>query len=315
MSKLKIAVLAGGRSAEKEISKRSGLNIHKALLNSGFHAEIIDPGSISWNINSLKEFDVVYPILHGTYGEDGTIQGILEYLGVPYVGSNVKASAVTMDKNITKDIFNAISINCPKGILLKKDCPDNLKKLSTIGYPVFIKPVSEGSSVGSFILHNEQEAQELLKDNLNKFDQMLAEQLITGSEMTMGIFQQKKSLHILPILELRPKAEFYNFETKYTAGMTEFILPAQIETHTLSQIHQDAVKIFEYFGLNDCARIDFFLTATGPCYLEINTAPGMTETSDIPAMLKHENISIEEFVSMMIENALERNNEQFSPKI
>ncbi|MGL4561126.1 MAG: D-alanine--D-alanine ligase family protein [Brevinema sp.] len=306
MSK-KIAILAGGVSGEKNISKRSGANLEKALTNAGFSVTTIDPADFCFPIHELKKFDVVYPILHGSKGEDGVIQGVLEYLEVPYIGCNVLTSAMTMDKNITKKIFRSIDIPCPNGFaVLNHSMEEILEKIDSIGYPVFIKPVSEGSSIGTLILHNKKEALTLLPDHLEKFPDSLIETLISGREMTIGVIQQKEEFVMLPILELKPNAEFYNFETKYTAGMTEFILPAVMDTIMLDRIHHDVKTIIKEFELRDCFRIDFILTPEKPIYLEINTAPGMTATSDIPAMLHAANISIEEFVQHMVSNALER---------
>lgn len=305
MSK-KIAVLAGGISAEKEISKRSGQNVYEALKNAGFIVEIFDPSDKSFSFEQLTSFDVIYPIMHGKQGEDGIIQGILEFKNIPYVGSNVLTSAITMDKQVTKSLFQSIGILCPNGFETTQHIDEIYNKIETIGFPVFIKPVSEGSSVGTLILHSKEEMLSLLPDHLKLFPNSLVEKFISGREMTIGAFHSKGKLHILPVLELKPKAEFYNFETKYTAGMTEFILPAPIDDEILNKIHKDIAKITEYFKLRDCFRVDFILENNTPIYLEINTAPGMTVTSDIPAMLNAAGISMSSFVEDMIHNALER---------
>ncbi len=164
--------------------------------------------------------------------------------------------------------------------------------------------------MGSLILHNKAEAEALLPDHIKKFPNLLIEQLLIGREMTAGLIEMDGRLEILPILELKPKAEFYTYETKYTAGMTEFILPAAIETETLKLIHSHAEIIFEKFNLRDCVRVDFILTDKGPVYLEINTAPGMTDTSDIPAMLKSAGIELKDFAAGLIDKALRRKSVQ-----
>ncbi len=146
----------------------------------------------------------------------------------------------------------------------------------------------------------------LLPPHIKNFPNVLIEQFLEGREMTAGIIEHKNGVEILPILELKPKAEFYTYETKYTAGMTEFILPAELDTDTLELIHSHVKLIFQKFNLRDCARVDFILTSKGPVYLEVNTAPGMTDTSDIPAMLKSAGIDIKDFVSGLIEKALRR---------
>ena len=307
MSSSKILILAGGSSAEKEISRRSGENLYKAISEAGFNTTILDPSHADFSFDLLKNYDIIYPILHGTKGEDGCIQGVLETLGIPYAGCGVLASALTMNKATTKQLFQTLNIPCAQGFVTNTNSEENLTKIEQIGYPVFIKPVSEGSSVGSLILHNKEEALALLPKHLEKFPDSLVEQLLIGREMTVGIFEQDKQIKILPILELKPKAEFYTFETKYTVGMTEFILPAPMDQKILDLIHSHITTIFEAFHLRDCVRVDLMLTNEGPIYLEINTAPGMTNTSDIPSMLKAANIDIKEFVTQIIKNVQGRN--------
>lgn len=303
----KILILAGGSSAEKEISRRSGENLCKAISEAGFNTTILDPSHADFSFDLLKNYDIVYPILHGTKGEDGCIQGVLETLGIPYAGCGVLASALTMNKATTKQLFQTLNIPCAQGFVTTINLEENLTKIEKLGYPVFIKPVSEGSSVGSLILHNKEEALSLLPKHLEKFPDSLVEQLLIGREMTVGIIEQDKQMKILPILELKPKAEFYTFETKYTAGMTEFVLPAPMDQKTLDLIHAHVTTIFEAFHLRDCVRVDLMLTNEGPVYLEVNTAPGMTNTSDIPSMLKAANIDIKEFVTQIIKNVQGRN--------
>ena len=307
MSSSKILVLAGGSSAEKEISRRSGENLYNAISEAGFNTTILDPSHDNFSFNLLKNYDIIYPILHGTKGEDGCIQGVLETLGIPYAGCGVLASALTMNKAVTKQLFQTLDIPCAQGFVTNANLEQNLTKIEKLGYPVFIKPVSEGSSVGSLILHNKEEALSLLPKHLEQFPDSLVEQLLIGREMTVGIIEQNNKMIILPILELKPKAEFYTFETKYTAGMTEFILPAPMDQKNLDLIHAHVTTIFEAFHLKDCVRVDLMLTDKGPIYLEVNTAPGMTNTSDIPSMLKAANIDIKEFVTQIIKNVQGRN--------
>ena len=298
----KILILAGGSSAEKEISKRSGENLYKAISEAGFNTTILDPSHDNFSFETLKNYDIIYPILHGTKGEDGCIQGVLETLGIPYAGCGVLASALTMNKATTKQAFQILNIPCAQGFVTNTNLEENLNKIKKLGYPVFIKPVSEGSSVGSLILHNKEEALALLPKHLEEFPNSLVEQLLIGREMTVGVIEQNNKMIILPILELKPKAEFYTFETKYTAGMTEFILPAPMDQQTLDLVHSHVTTIFEAFNLRDCVRVDLMLTKEGPVYLEVNTAPGMTNTSDIPSMLKAANIDIKDFATQIIKN-------------
>lgn len=306
MNSSKVLILSGGFSKEKEISKWSGANLYQALTNAGFHVDLLDPADKHFSFELLKDYDVIYPILHGTQGEDGCIQGVLEILQIPYIGCGVLASSLTMDKAITKKFFQSLDIPCAEGFVTSDSLEENLQKIQKIGYPVFIKPVNEGSSVGTLILHTPEEALLLLPEHLKRFPYSLIEQLLIGREMTIGMIEQHNKIIILPILELKPKAEFYTFETKYTTGMTEFILPAPIDDDMLQLIHQHVLTIFTELHLKDCIRIDLMLTEQGPIYLEVNTAPGMTNTSDIPAMLRAANIDIKDFVTQLIKNALGR---------
>lgn len=306
MNKSKVLILAGGFSNEKEISQRSAVNILDALTQADFDTTLLDPAHPDFSFDCLKDYDVVYPILHGTKGEDGCIQGVLETFGIPYVGCGVMASALTMDKSITKKLFQALNIPCAQGFTTNANLEENLSKIEELGYPVFVKPVSEGSSVGSFILHNKEEAQESLPLHLEKFPYSLIEQLLIGREMTVGIIEMHKEIVVLPILELKPKAEFYTYKTKYTSGMTDFTIPAPMDTETLSLIHEHVLTIFNNLNLKDCIRIDLMFTEQGPVYLEVNSSPGMTNTSDIPAMLREAQIPITGFVAQMIHNAQER---------
>jgi len=307
MKKIKVAVLAGGSSSEKDISLRSGENIYQAIKKAGFEASLYDPMESHFTFTRLKDYDLIYPILHGTKGEDGCIQGILEFYNYPYIGCDILTSAITMNKYITKQIFNSIEIPCAKGFVTTNNLNEDLKKINQLGYPIFIKPVSEGSSIGALVLHNEEEAKQKLPKHLQEFPHSLVEEYIQGREMTIGVIERDNNIIILPILELKPKDEFYSFTTKYTKGMTEFILPAKISDNLLQKIHLQVKKIFTHFSLKDCIRIDFILTSTGPVYLEINTAPGMTITSDIPAMLESIDIKMTDFVTNIIQNNIKEN--------
>lgn len=307
MNKLKVAVLAGGTSAEREISRSSGKNIRQALVNGGHQAYLFDPAEQDFNFLQLKEFDVVYPILHGIGGEDGVIQGILEFYGLPYVGSNVCASAIAMDKSFTEEFFSCLGINCPRGFIANQDMRKNLDRIEQIGYPFVVKPVSEGSSIGVKIFHNPDETHQHLSRHLEAYPFSIIEPYIRGREMTVGIFQKHDKMEILPILELAPKTEFCDFESKYTKGMVDFIIPADINNEVLSQIQHDVERIFHHLRLRDCVRIDLILTDDNiPCYLEVNTSPGMTPTSDIPAMLEAAKITLPRFTEILCYNALHR---------
>lgn len=306
MNKLKVAVLAGGISAEREISLSSGKNIQQALAEGGHQASLLDPSQQDFNFLQLKEFDVVYPVLHGIGGEDGVIQGVLEFYGLPYVGSNICASAITMDKSFTEEFFSCIGINCPRGFVADNDIQNNLDRIEQIGYPFVVKPLSEGSSIGVKIFHTPDETHQYLSQHLKTYPFSIIEPYIRGREMTVGIFQKQDEIEILPLLELVPKMEFCDFKSKYTKGMIDFIIPAHVNNEVLTQIQHDVKRIFHHLRLRDCVRIDLILTDDIPCYLEVNTSPGMTPTSDIPAMLEAAKIPLPRFVEILCYNALHR---------
>lgn len=299
-----VALLAGGNSSEREISIRSAENIFQLLKKCGYQVEYFDPASIDFHPQDLKKFDLVYSVLHGAQGEDGVIQGLLEFLGVPYVGSGVLASALTMNKQKTKEIWHHIGISYPKGFIVSSDKEENFRMIENLGYPAILKPISGGSSVGIKILLNSLEAKTILEV---PHPDCIIEEMILGREMCAGVIEDESGYpHILPISEIRPKDQFYSFKAKYTKGMTEYILPAELPENTLKQINSDLIKMFRHFNLRDCIRVDFILTDKGPVYLEINTLPGMTETSNIPMMILEDNSTMMAFLDQTIKNVLER---------
>lgn len=305
MDQFSIAVLAGGFSAEKEVSERSGANILASLKEAGIAAQIFNPADKDFSFAMLKNFDVVYSVLHGTFGEDGALQGILEYYKIPYAGCGPSASALTMDKLLTEKLFHSMGLPCPMGFEAL-NAEDALNKINS--YPSIVKPVCNGSSVGVLILHNQEEAKKLLPAHLKKFPRCLIEPLIKGREMTTGLSLYKGELIFLPILELAPKTEFYDYNAKYTAGMTNFIIPASPMDETVrARIENDCKNIYQAFSLEGSIRVDLILASDNtPYYLEINTSPGMTATSDIPAMLQCAGIKVSDYIVDLCLQALKK---------
>ena len=302
----KVAVLAGGFSSEKEVSDRSGANVCQALIDAGFEAKVLNPAHASFSFDVLKNYDVVYPVMHGTFGEDGSLQGVLDYYGVPYVGCGVAASALTMDKNLTKLMFRSMGVPCAEGFSTKGLTVDQVLQRLT-QYPAFIKPVSEGSSVGARILHNQEEAATILPNHLKDFPNCLIESYIKGREMTTGLAVYKGKLIFLPILEVAPQNEFYDYHAKYTKGMSNLICPAPIPEAVRAQVEVHCRNIYATFGLEGSIRVDFILQEdNSTCFLEVNTSPGMTATSDIPAMLKAQGISVSDFCADLCLHAINK---------
>ena len=297
----KIAVLCGGMSSEREISLRSGKNCYEALLRLGYkNAKMID---VTENIVSdIKGFDVAYNALHGKYGEDGCIQGILEILKIPYSGCGVMASALCMNKAYTKEMLKANNVPLIKSVCVTEH--DDLKKaVSELKYPVMVKPVSEGSSFGMSKVNQESELEDAVKEAFKYNDLVLIEEYLIGKSLTVGVLEKDGETFATEILELRPKNEWYDYEAKYTKGMTEFILPAEISEEQTKRVKEIAVKSHIACGCSGVSRVDFLLTDKESYVLEINTSPGMTDTSDLPAQAGVMGISYDELVELILKSA------------
>jgi D-alanine-D-alanine ligase len=305
MSKNKhVAVLMGGWNSEREVSLRSGEASAQALLTLGYQVTKID---FSRNIFSqLQEVkpDVVFNALHGQYGEDGRLQGVLDILNIPYTHSGILASALCMDKVLTGKICSTIGVNVPPFEIIKKgEDEKNKEKLFNIGKPFVIKPVNEGSSVGvDVILEN-------MPFDLSGFDwkygdEMIIDKYIAGQEIQVAVMDGKA----LGAIEVRPKKLFYDYECKYTAGMTDYIMPAEISKEKYDEVLDLAQKCHNVAGCRGISRIDFILNnkngGDNKFYLlEVNTHPGFTATSLVPKIAKYVGISFEEIVEFLVKNA------------
>ena len=297
----KIAVLCGGMSSEREVSLRSGKNVHAALLRLGYkNAQIVD---VNENIaNNLVGFEFVYNTLHGKYGEDGCIQGLLEIMKIPYSGCGVMSSSVCMNKEYTKRIMSTAGIPLITSVYLLKD-EDPIEKVLDLKYPLMIKPVSEGSSFGMSKVNNQNELIKAVELARKYNSEVLIEEYLTGVSATVGVLEKDGVPFATEILELRPKNEWYDYEAKYTKGMTEFILPAELSDDMTKKVKEIAVKAFKSCGCSGVSRIDFLITDNTPYVLEINTNPGMTDTSDLPAQAAAGGISYDELVDMILKSA------------
>lgn len=297
----KIAVLCGGMSSEKEVSMRSGKNCFEALKRLGYkNAELV---VVDENIaQTLKSghFDCAYNALHGKYGEDGCVQGILEILKIPYTGCGVMSSAVCMNKEYTKRILST----CPEIPLIKsvfvRKGEDVKEKTKNLNYPLITKPVCEGSSFGMTKVNTPEELEKAYLDAVKYNDDVLIEEYLVGICSTVGVMEGKDGLFATEILEMRPKNEWYDYEAKYTKGMTEFVLPAEIPADLTKKVKEIAVKAFETTGCSGVARVDFHIVDGIPYVLEINTSPGMTDTSDLPAQAKATGIDYDNLVQLIL---------------
>ncbi len=289
---LKIGVLCGGMSSEREISLRSGGNCLEALKRLGYkNACIIDVGRDIAKTLSDRGIELAFIALHGRYGEDGCIQGLLEILGIPYTGCGVKASAVCMDKEFTKTMAQG------RGIPVIP----SLERVTE--YPVMVKPSCEGSSIGMTKVNNQEELDNAVKEAKKYGTGIIMEKFLEGKSITVGVLDIDGKATPTPILELRSKTGWYDYEAKYTKGLTEFILPADINAGLTKKIQELALKAHLAVEARGMSRVDFIVSDDTPYLLEINTIPGMTDLSDLPAQAKAMGIEYDRLVEIILKSA------------
>lgn len=298
----KVVVLAGGLSSEREISLRSGRGCFNALRRLGYNVSLLDLEKSNQiaQLNNLEEIDIAFLCTHGSYGEDGKLQGTLEWCKIAYTGSKVLASALCMNKYFTKQILKANNIQVPSGCLLR-DVNKN-----SVQFPVMLKLIESGSSIGVSKINNLEELEEAMVKYYSCASDWMIEEYIKGREITVSLLQIEKDLKVLPILELKSKNEFYDLEAKYTKGLTEFILPAPFEDEKKKEIELIALKTFRALGCSGFGRVDMIICekTQKPIVLEVNTLPGMTETSDLPAQAKAAGIEYDQLVELMLKTAV-----------
>jgi len=302
--KAKIGVLCGGMSSEKDVSLRSGKNCYEALKRLGYiNTELI---VVDENIaQTLKEknLDYAYIALHGKYGEDGCIQGLLEILKIPYTGCGVMASAICMNKEYTKRVLSSCSeIPLIKSVFVKKG-EDVFEKTKILNYPLITKPVSEGSSFGMTKVNSKDELKDAYEEAIKYNDDVLIEEFIDGYFVTVGVLENEGKVFATEILEIRTKTEWYDFDAKYTKGLSDFILPANLDEKTTNLVKNLAVKSHITAGCSGVSREDFMMKDNQPYFLEINTSPGMTDTSDLPAQSKVMGIDYDNLVLLILNSA------------
>lgn len=307
MKNKKIAVLMGGRSGERDVSLRSGKNVFNSLKSQGFNVVSIDTDDKLIDNLKKKKIDIAYIMLHGRFGEDGTVQGLLELFSIPYTGSKVLASALAMNKVAAKRIFEAVGVPTPKYLSIdpNADISKEASKLKRIfPFPLVIKPVSEGSSLGVSIIKKESELESTLKKTLADFKDIFIEEYIRGREVTVGIIGKGEGTMALPVLELRPKNDFYDYHAKYTPGQTEFILPAKLPKGLYEHTQKIALDAHKALGCYGVSRVDIIVSEDHVPYVhEVNTIPGMTDQSDLPAEAANAGISFDELVVKILESA------------
>jgi len=330
--KLRVLLLLGGISPEREVSKATGKSVYQALLNLDYEVKLIDPAygkdqpaeiekyfveedfvKISkenyleaLSLISPLDIDIAFLALHGKYGEDGTIQSLLELKGIKYTGSKILSSALAMDKIMSKILFEEYNVPTPKWFHLQ----ENEKSLEEInneienkfGFPAVVKPNDQGSTVGLTICKSSDQLNDAIKNAFAYSDRILVEEYIPGREVTIAVVNDIA----FPVLEIKPKHGIYDYECKYTSGMSEYIVPAELLESVAEEMKQIAILSLQSLRCEVYARVDFRLTTDNKYYvLEVNTLPGMTSLSLVPKMAKAIGISFEELIQKIINISLQ----------
>ncbi len=300
----RIGVLCGGMSSEREVSIRSGKKCFEAIKNLGYdNSELI---IVDENIaETLKEhkIDVAYIALHGKYGEDGCIQGLLEILKIPYTGCGVLSSSICMNKEYTKRVLSTNKdIPLIKSAFVKKG-EDLFAKTKDLKYPLITKPVSEGSSFGMTKVNKPEELETAYKEALKFNDDVLIEEFIDGVFVTVGVLENNGKTFATEILEILPKTDWYDYEAKYTKGMSEFVLPAKFDKDLTEKIKNISINAHNTASCSGVSRVDFMVKDNQPYVLEINTSPGMTDTSDLPAQASVMGIDYNNLVLLILNSS------------
>ncbi len=280
----RIGVLMGGPSSEKEISFKSGKAVLAALLASGIEAVGIEitTDSVQENIKLLKGHNLngVFIALHGRFGEDGAIQEILEKINLPYTASGVAASRLAMDKIGALEKLKAAGLRVPRAVFISKADYQKTKRFKNeLGLPLVVKPANHGSSIGLSLVESNDEISAAIQLAFNYDQRVIIEEFVFGRELTVGVLGQEA----LPVIEIVPKGKFFDYEAKYKAGSTEYIVPAVLEKSVFKKVQQAGLAAHKLLGCFGCSRTDIILSKEGSVYvLEVNTIPGMTATSLLP---------------------------------
>ena len=290
----KVAVLLGGRSAERAVSLNSGSRVLAALLRQEVEAQAFDPAERK--LDELSAFDRVFIALHGRYGEDGTIQGALELMGIPYTGSGVMASALGMDKWRTKLLWRSVGLPVPEFSMLNA-ASDFVGIEKTLGLPLFVKPACEGSSIGISKVKSAGDLRTAF-EQAQKYDNLvMVEQAIIGGEYTVAILGDEA----LPIIKIETTNEFYDYEAKYSRDDTRYLCPCGLPEWREIELRKQALEAFRILGGRGWGRVDFLMDENGlPYFLEMNTSPGMTDHSLVPMAARVAGISYDQLVMRVL---------------
>jgi D-alanine-D-alanine ligase len=313
--KIRVAVIYGGRSGEHEISLRSAESIMKAMDRSRYEIlEYVIDKEGKWRPKPIlpepgvhPEIDVVFPVLHGTFGEDGTVQGLLELADLPYVGAGVLASSLSMDKEMMKRVCRERALPIVEYVTLARGCLDTADVMARLPFPVFVKPANLGSSVGISKAHDRAELEKALALASEYDRKIIVERGIDGREFECSVLGNQQPEASLPC-EIFPSREFYDYEDKYILDQAKFKLPADLPPEKMAELRRLAVECYRAVECEGMARVDFLLErATGQLYInEINTIPGFTSISMYPKMWEHSGLPYPKLIDRLIELALER---------
>lgn len=294
----RIGVLMGGISAEREVSLRSGAAVSGALRSLGLGVVDMDAGHDICSVIGSEKIDLAFIVLHGGYGENGAIQGLLEVQGIPYTGSGIMASAIAMDKLVSKALFRDSGLSVPDYVVVDEPLDD-----IPLDLPVVVKPSREGSSIGVAIVRKREELRPALEAALSFEGPALVERFISGREIQIGILGDKA----LGGVEVRPKSDFYSYEAKYTSGMTEYILPPELDGELYKEAQEAGLSAHRAIKATGATRVDLIIDGNGTIYvLEVNTIPGMTETSLLPKIASLAGMDFTALVEAMAVDGLRR---------
>jgi D-alanine-D-alanine ligase len=309
----KIAVLMGGRSLERDVSLKSGQRVYEALRAKGFDVIKLD---VDQNlVINLRQnpVDLVYIALHGKYGEDGTVQEVLEILGIPYTGPGVYSSMVGFDKVLAKEIFVRKGIPTPPYYALSSGCFREMgaagaldRVVDDLGLPIVVKPAGQGSALGIKIAHTAEELPGALIGALSYDEKVILEKFIKGTEVSVSVIGDEEP-KALPVVEIKAKNEFFDFDSMYSMGKADYFIPARLGEELTKQVQEIAVKAHKVLDCRDVTRIDIMVSEEGePYVLELNTSPGMTETSLLPMSAAAGGIEFADLVEMLVGFAFKR---------
>ncbi|MCK9265992.1 D-alanine--D-alanine ligase [bacterium] len=301
--KMKISVFYGGDSPEREVSISSGMQVAKALKKIGYTVTLIDPSEKDFLVNLMEaKPDCVFIALHGGKGESGIIQGFLETLNLPYTGSGVLSSAICLNKIIMKKLFFYHSLPTANFVEINEGTtPDDLP----FGFPAVVKPANLGSTIGIKIVKDRTEMLNAVEESFSLDNEVFVEEYLKGTEVTVGILGNENP-EILPIIEIETPTGFYDYEAKYTSGGSKHIIPPRLNRDALAKIEDVSLKTYKVLGCSGCARMEIILSKDVPYILDVNTIPGLTNTSLLPDAAKAVGITFEVLCEKLVQLAIKK---------